>query len=410
MDKRDAVTILLLFSLAFGLRLYDVTTPGFRWGDEQEHVAAATHYWTEGHFDPNLWEHPPLRHVLLYGFLKVFGDNPYGWRMRNVLLGALTSVLLYLFTFSTARSRLAATTAGLLIATDPLHVMLSRFTFEETYGVAFFVASLVLFAWARGRSGWLIGSALAMGCALATKWYYVPVWLLVGAAALREDANYRRPGDALFVVATFGLLPVLVYALAFQPWFGRGYSLGELVELTTNAYYSLQHMPPGTFNAELPYLRQTSPFDWFVAPVMFGLPGYPSAATGQFIVFGNNVVTWGLTLPALALCTVLAVRAKASRLALPVLYFLATFAIFVVSRRPAFIYSALPLLPFAFAAIGAATAWTASTGRLGRWIAFGVMGAALASNLYLYPFVTAKEVPLSLYAPLLPYVQLTAGR
>ncbi|HSN16123.1 MAG TPA: glycosyltransferase family 39 protein, partial [Anaeromyxobacteraceae bacterium] len=121
MDRRDLIAILLLFALAFGLRFSGVTDPPSRWGDEQEHVPAATHYWSQGHFDPNLWEHPPLRHLLLYGFLQLFGDNPYGWRMRNVLFGALAAVLVYLLARSTGGPRLAAGVAGLLMATDPLH-------------------------------------------------------------------------------------------------------------------------------------------------------------------------------------------------------------------------------------------------------------------------------------------------
>jgi dolichyl-phosphate-mannose--protein O-mannosyl transferase len=406
MKKRDLAMLSLLFSLAFGLRFYDLATPDFQWGDEVEHVAAATHYWTEGHFDPNLWEHPPLRHVLLYGFLQTFGDNPYGWRLRNVLLGAMAAVLVALLAFSADGSRVTAAVAGLLIATDPLHVMLSRFTFEEIYGGAFFVAALVAFVYARGRNAWLVASALLMGCALATKWYYVPVWLTITALALREDDNYRRPADALFVACTFLLLPVLVYVLAFVPWFRRGYSVGELVELTTNAYYSLQHMPADTFNPALPYLRPTNATDWFVAPAMFGQAIYPAPDRGQFIIFANNLPVWGLTLPSVALCSVLAVKRRSLRLGLPVLFFLATYALFVVVRRPTLIYSTIPLLPFAFSAIGVTVSWL--SGRLGRGVGWGLATAMLVANLYLYPLVTAKEVPLALYTHVLSKVDLTA--
>lgn len=405
MSKRDLAAIFLVFSLAFALRFYDVATPEFRWGDEQEHVAAATHYWTKGHFDPNLWEHPPLRHLLLFGFLEAFGDNPYGWRMRNVLLGAAAAALVYLFAFAVDGSRVTAAVAGLLMATDPLHVMLSRFTFEEIYGGAFFVAALVAYAYARGRHWWLVASALLMGLALATKWYYVPVWLVVTAIALREDGNYRRPWDALFVSSTFLLLPVLVYALSFLPWIARGYSVGELGELTTNAYFSLQNMPAGTFNPAFPYLRQASALDWFVVPVMFGQGMYLTPETGQFIIFANNLPVWAMTLPSIALCALLAVRHKSLRLALPVIFFLATYALFVVIRRPTFIYSAIPLLPFAFTAIGLSVSRISE--RLGRGAGWGLAAAMLAANLYLYPLVTAKEVPVAPYAHVLSRVHLT---
>lgn len=405
MDRRDLVAILLLLALAFGLRFNGVTDPPSRWGDEQEHVAAARHYWGQGHFDPNLWEHPPLRHLLLYPFLQLFGDNPYGWRMRNVIFGALAAALVYLLGRATGGPRLAAGVAGLLMATDPLHVMLSRFTFEEVYGVTFFLAALVAFAYARGRSAWLVASALLMGCALATKWYYVPAWLLVTALALREDGNYRRTADALFVASSFLLLPALVYVLSFGPWFGRGYSFGELVELTVNAYHSLQHMDAGVFNADYPYLRPASPRDWFIAPVMFGQASYPTPVTGRFVIFANNLPVWGWTLPSMALCAFLAVRRRSLRLALPVLLFLASYALYVVVRRPALLYNATPLLPFAFVAIGLAVAWLSE--RLGRAAGWAVAVAMVASNLYLYPLVTTREVPLAPYRHVLSKVHLT---
>lgn len=405
MNRRDAGVALTLFTLAMGLRFHDIGTPASRWGDEPEHVAAATHYWTAGHFDPNLWEHPPLRHLLLHAFLQAFGDNPYGWRMRNVLFGATAAVLVYLFALSIDRSRVTATVAGLLMATDPLHVVLSRFTFEEVYGGAFFVGALVAFAYARGRHGWQIASALLMGCALATKWYYVPVWLLVTALALREEDAFRRPANALFVLSTHLLLPVLVYVLSFLPWILRGYSIGELLELTTNAYYSLQSMPADTFNPALPYLRLTNALDWFVAPVMFGQGTYPSPDRAQFIVFGNNLPVWALTLPSMALCAVLAVRRRSLRMGLPVLFFVASYSLFLVVRRPTLLYSSVPMLPFAFTAIGVAV--SSVWGRLGRWVGWGLGGALVAANLYLYPLVTAKQVPVARYGHVLSRVQIT---
>lgn len=404
MGKRDVAMITLLFLFAFGLRFYDVSTPERPWGDELVHVPAATHYWEEGHFDPNLWEHPPLRHLLLYGFLKVFGDNPYGWRMRNVLFGAMTSVLVCLFAFSIDRSRATAAVAGLLMATDPLHVMLSRFTFEEIYGGAFFIAALVVFMNNRGRHWWIVLSALLMGCALATKWYYVPVWLLVTALALHEDDNYGRPADAFFIACTYLALPAMVYVLSFWPWIGRGYSIVELVELTTNAYYSLQHMQPDMFNQAYPYLRPTSALDWFVAPVMFGDETQIAPGAARFMIFGNNLPVWAMTLPSVGLCGVLALKRRSLRWGAPVLFFLATYALPVIVRRPTFIYSAIPVLPFAFTAIALATSWSAE--RLGWRAAGGLVTAMIAANLYLYPLVTAKEIPVALYGHVLSNVEL----
>jgi predicted membrane-bound dolichyl-phosphate-mannose-protein mannosyltransferase len=405
MNKRDAAALLLVLGIALGLRLYGVTTPAYPWGDEIEHVASAAHYAERGHFAPNLWEHPPLRHLLLRGFLMVFGESPLGWRLRNVLFGALTAALVFLFVRGVGGSLPAATLGGLLMATDPLHVVLSRFTYEETYGVAFFMASVVLFTFARGRSGWHLASALLMGCALATKWYYVPVWGVIGLLALREDGNWRRPADALFMASVWILAPLLVYVLAYTPWFGRGYSVGEWVEITVNAYYSLQKMDVGTFNPAMPYMRPVSSLRWFTAPVAFGGVFEAAGDRGRYIVFGNGLA-WALALPAVALAAFQGWKARRLWPALPALFFVATYALFLIPRRPSFIYNAAPLLPFAFAAVGLALASLAD--RLGRRVAWGLAGLLLAANLYLYPLVTAREVPVAAYEFVLSRVDFDA--
>jgi 4-amino-4-deoxy-L-arabinose transferase-like glycosyltransferase len=94
MKRSEIVLICLVFLAAFFLRFYDISHPSFRYMDEGGHVMAASNYWNNGQTEPDNWEHPPLRHLLLYGFLQVFGDNPYGWRMRNVLFGAATALAL----------------------------------------------------------------------------------------------------------------------------------------------------------------------------------------------------------------------------------------------------------------------------------------------------------------------------
>ena len=139
-----------------------------------------------------------------------------------MLFGALAAALTYLFAREVGGDRRAAALAGLLLATDPLHVVMSRFTYEEIYGGALFLAAIVVYLRHRQRSAWFVLSALLMGCALATKWYYVPCWLLVGALALREGRSWRDPRSAAMVASTWLHVPAAGDLLADPPGFGRG--------------------------------------------------------------------------------------------------------------------------------------------------------------------------------------------
>ena len=395
MKQNDIILIFLLFIFAFALRFYDISYPAFRWGDEQGHVPAAVNYWSKGYFEPDNWEHPPLRHILLYGFLKIFGDNPYGWRMRNVLFGAAASVLTAFFAYAISGSRKTAALAGLLLAADPLHIVLSRYTFEEIYGGAFFLAAIVLFLMQKGSAWRLILSAFFMGCALAIKWYYVPVWLLIYALALAENRNYRDIRNALFVTSAWVLIPLTVYISSYYLWFGRGYLFSEFMEFTVNAYYALQSYTPEDYSSNLFFLSHLNASEWFIKPIMAGQGTCFSPERCEFIIYGNNLPVWILTLPAMAATGIIALRRKSIRFGIPVLFFLSTYILFLFVKRPTFIYSSIPLLPFAFTAI--ALCISELSDRLNGKIFYVVLAVLLCWSLYLYPLVTAKKVPTAYY-------------
>ncbi|MBU5615183.1 phospholipid carrier-dependent glycosyltransferase [Geomonas azotofigens] len=399
MKRNEIIIICLLFLLAFGLRFYEISYPDFKWGDEMAHVPAGTNYWLNGQFEPDNWEHPPLRHILMYGFLQLFGDNPYGWRMRNILFGAAACVLTYLFARNVSGGRKAALLAGVLLATDPLHIVMSRYTFEEIYGGAFFLAAIVLYQRHAGRSWLIAASAFFMGCALATKWYYVPCWLLIYLLLLRENRNYRSLGTAFFITATYLFIPASVFIGSYYFWFMRGYAFPEFLQFIQDAYFSLQTYRPENYNPEMVFLSHSSALEWFIRSITVGQGTFIGADRGEFILYMNSLPVWIATLPAMVMLAVLAQRRKSVELGLPVLLFFGTYSLFIGVKRPTFIYSAAPLLPFAFTAIGCMV--TEVTGRVNARLYHLVLVTMLAWNLYLYPLATAKNVPVAPYRYLL---------
>jgi len=397
--RHAAVLVAVVAVLAFALRFYDCAYPPAPWLDEGGHVAASYSYWNDGQFGPDNWEHPPLRHILLQGFLQLFGDTPYGWRMRNIIFGSLAAGLATLCALQATGSRKAALMAGLLLATDPLHVVLSRYTWEEIYGGAFFLAAIVCYLKRTRTVYWQGASALFMGCALATKWYYVPAWFLLCALSLARNGTFKCRRDVLHVVCVWLLIPVSVYVLSYYPWFGRGYTLGEFVQFVVNAYYSLQGYQLQQYNPNLLFLTHASAREWFVAPIIVGQGTFVSADRGEFIIYMNSLPIWGLTLPAIAVMAVHAARKKSLALALPALVFCATYALYFIVKRPAFIYSAAPLLPFAFIAIAYVIARLSDKFGLKCYVA--ALALLVGWNLYLYPLVTAKKVPVAAYRSIL---------
>lgn len=406
MKRFDATLLIILFLIAFSLRFYDLPYPSFKWMDEVCHVPAATNYLSNGQFEPDSWEQPPLRHITLYGFLQVFGDNPYGWRMRNVLFGVATALLTYLFAREVSGRRRTAFMAGLILATDPLHVVLSRFSYEEIYGGTFCLASIVLYQMHKQRSLLLIMSALFMGCALATKWYYVPCLLLLYMLALHNHNNYRSVKSVFFITCTYLFVPLTAYIFFYFPWFGRGYTITEFIEFVGNAYRSLQLLQLEQFDSGLFFLKHSQVSEWFTRPVIVGQGTYLGADHGEFTLYGNNLPVWILTIPALIGMTISAILNKNLKMALPALFFCASFMLFLFVKRPIFIYSAAPVLPFAFTLI--AQGICLLTDKFSPRLSLAVIAVIFMWNMYLYPLVTAKKVPLTPYRYILnnAYVEI----
>lgn len=398
-----AATVLLI---AFCLGFYDVSYPSFKWQDEPLHVQAATNYWTNGQFEPDIWEHPPLRHILLNGFLEVLGDNPYGWRMRNVLAGAIAAALTFIFALEISGRRKTALFAGLLMATDPLHIVLSRFTFDEIYGGLFFLAAIVAFLMHRQRCALLVISAFFMGCAVAVKWYYVPGWAILASLALYENRKTRNIRAILFIASAYILIPLSVYLCSYYPWFSRGYTLSDLRELILSAYCSLQQLQTAAYDSGLFFLKHTSAEEWFTRPVIVGQGTYSNVGIGrgEFILFVNNLPIWILTIPSMIGISFLSIKEKTSRYLIPVMFFCATYALFFFVKRPAFIYSSVPLIPFAFTAI--AICITRLTERFSPKAYYAILAVMLTWNLYLYPLVTAKKVPVAPYRLILEHADI----
>lgn len=397
--NRTLLLFITIILLSFALRFYNLSYPGFKWMDEARHVPAATNYVHHGQFETDNWEHPPLRHLLLYSFLQTFGDNPSGWRLRNVLFGSLAAGLTFLFALQVSGSWRAGLLAGLLLAVDPLHIMLSRYTYEEVYGTALFLLAAILFLKHDRRSAILVLAALIMGCALAVKWYVLPGWLLLWYLSLQENGSFRNPGRAAVIAAIWLLLPLSVFVFAYFPWFGRGYSLSEFAEFITNAYYSLQADRPQHYDQSFFFLDRVNARDWFVRPVLVGQGVLLEGGKGEFALFCNNLPVWILTLPAMTGVALLAVKRRSLRLVLPLLLFSSTYLLYLAVNRPVFLYSASTLLPFAFTAIAICGTWLAE--RYSDKLFYCAALAALLWSLYLYPFVTAKKVPMAFYGYLL---------
>ncbi|SCL18547.1 C-terminal four TMM region of protein-O-mannosyltransferase [Micromonospora rhizosphaerae] len=285
----------------------------------------------------------------------------FGWRFAAAVAGTLSVLLLVRIGRRLFRSTTLGCAAGLLLALDGFHLVLSRTALLDIFLLLFVLAAfgaLVLDRdarrrrWARaldagldparpGRAGrppsgwrdwpwWRLAAGVLLGCACAVKWsalYFVPAFALLvifWEVGVRRSAGVRHPWrdallDELPWLVLAGALMVGTYLATWSGWL-----------LSDDGYYRLASRYPNTpglsdtpvigalinlfeyhkaafdFHTQLddPHKYQSWPWQWLLLgrPVAFywsgeGNCGAPSCAS-EILLLGTPVLWWSF-LPAL---------------------------------------------------------------------------------------------------------------
>ena len=229
-----------LFVLSLALHLGWLAQPNEVVFDEVHYGKYVSGYLTGEYFFNN---HPPLGKLMVagvawlagvtptFGFRRIgapYPNHQFIWlRLLPALCGAVLVPLVYLVALRSARSRAAATIAGMFVLLDNALLVQSKFLLLDAFVLMFGFLSLYLFWQSRlffadGRWGaWAaLGAAVAAGLCMATKWTGLGFWsLLLVFGGYRVVSKFWR-GDAGRAVAcrAFAALlavPLVLYIAVF---------------------------------------------------------------------------------------------------------------------------------------------------------------------------------------------------
>jgi dolichyl-phosphate-mannose--protein O-mannosyl transferase len=264
-----AIAPLLIALSSFILRLFNlasIKTPIF---DEVYYVDGARDYLKYGvevtGADSEFIVHPPVGKWMIAAGIKIFGDNPLGWRFMTALVGSLMILIIALIAHRLFYSPILTALAAGLMAVDGLALVHSRTALLDNF-LAFFILCATYFFIAR-RYWWC---GLFLGLALATKWSALYFIVIFGAIALYRAFAHHTGRDlirpSLSRIASFGILPLAVYITSWWGWFAstrgwdRNYSSNPL---TSFIYYHQEMLNFHTGLSEKhPY--QANPWSWMV--------------------------------------------------------------------------------------------------------------------------------------------------
>ena len=157
---------------------------------------------------PTMVVHPELGKWLIGLGEQLFGFEPFGWRVASAVVGTLMVLVMVRLVRRLTGSTLLGGVAGLLLALDGLHFVLSRLALLDIF-VAFFLISAVscLVAdrdWSRTRLAgaratrlllwrpWRLAAGVLFGLAISCKWSALVPLAGFGLLVVLWDSGARR--------------------------------------------------------------------------------------------------------------------------------------------------------------------------------------------------------------------------
>jgi dolichyl-phosphate-mannose-protein mannosyltransferase len=298
--------------------------------------------------------HPPLGKWVIATGEWAFAVTPFGWRFGVALLGTLSVLMVARIMRRLTRSDVVGTVAGLLVALDGLHIVMSRtalldlslmFLVVAAFGFLLidrdFVRERVARTWGAGRaphgSGpwpagqlgpglglrpWRIAAGVSLGLACGVKWSGLWFMALFGILSVLWDLHLRRSlrvgqpmrgvllrdaGPALLSIVGVGFL---AYLVTWTGWLvtDGGYdrqwaAANPGLPFVPDALRSLAeyHRAAWNFHVRLdsPHSYQSSAWSWPVMsrPTSFsydseGLSCGADRCSAQVLALGNPILWW----------------------------------------------------------------------------------------------------------------------
>lgn len=250
--KYHYVILILIISFAFFTRIVRIHVPERYIFDEVYHALTSkliarndvrAYEWWNKPVEPDTavdWLHPPYAKYTQAFFIKVFGENSFGWRISSVIFGVLVIVLVYKLSEELFEDKEISLLATFLASLDGLLLVQSRIAMNDIH-VTFFILLTFLFylRYRKKRTFPLFClTGIAAGFAMGTKWsglfalltvgFFETVDLLGSIFSNLKNKIFRgdflRIKKILLMTMVLIILPVVMYVLSYSHMFIQGKS------------------------------------------------------------------------------------------------------------------------------------------------------------------------------------------
>ncbi|MHA7964783.1 glycosyltransferase family 39 protein [Paenibacillus sp. CAU 1782] len=379
--------------------------------------------------------HPPLGKIIIALGIKLFGLNPFGWRIAGTVIGIAMLPIMYMMARRLFGKPLYASLATVLFAADFMHFTQTRISTIDVYGVFFimlmfyYMHKYVSMNFFRDKlAATLVPLGLAglfFGLGVASKWI-----VLYGGAGLaimlllsliergREYAAAKRAVRAsrfdagqdesalrniikhfprntvvtlLSCLVFYIAIPAAIYALSYIPILSvmkGGYTWQALVDYQKNMFnYHSNLVSSHPFSSswwEWPFMKR---------PVWYYSGTELAEGMKSTIVAMGNPLIWWTGIVAMLLTIYVSVKRRDKAIYMLWIAFLAQYVPWMLVTRETFLYHYFAMVPFVILSIIYIFKHMEEQKPWFQKVRKGYVIAAVALFILFYPALSGLTVP-----------------
>ncbi|MDF2927735.1 MAG: glycosyl transferase family protein [Paenibacillaceae bacterium] len=385
--------------------------------------------------------HPPLGKLIIALGIKLFGMNPFGWRIMGTLFGIAMVPIMYVFGKRLfGRSEYAFMTS-FLFTFDFMHFAQTRIGTIDTYGV-FFIILMYYYMYRYISMSFyreplrktlvpLFLSGLFFGIGAASKWivlyggaglavlFFVSLYrryrefeaagraLAAEADIVTEEAAHQEERPALekirrlfvpslvktvlWCIPFYLIIPGIIYSASFIPYMtvpGAGFSLENLISYQRDMW-DYHSKLVATHGFASPWWE----WPFMIKPIWFysGQSLLPEGQVSSIVSMGNPAVWWLGTL-AVVVVAILTWKRRDKGMIVVLTAFLSQYLPWMLVTRLTFIYHFFAMVPFLVFCLVYIFRILNEELQMRRWINWVYMGVVLLLFIMFYPVLSGMVV------------------
>lgn len=377
LSEHEFALVLIIVVASLAMHFSTMADPSFLIGDESHYIKDAQSI-SDG-FGLQRPEHPSLAKIFIVWGMKLFGNNPYGWRVFPVLFSTVSVLLVYAIARRFVSLKYAALVATFLFAFENMGFVQGSVAMLDVY----FMTFMLLGFWLYLRGSYAL-AALAIAFSAVAKFSgafgVIPIglhWLIT-----RRNERWGLVKLVLITPAAFiALIALTDYGLLGQ-W------LNPIDRVFNESSGMLAQLGQLTF-AAYKDTNATRPWVWLIKPSVFPYcfdPPYMAMLTITF---------WALIMPAMLYMLWPAIKgSQYSRFSL--YWFIGSFGALIpmtlIDDRLTYAFYFYPAVPAVAMAIAFGLAYLLELGnvpQLGRvrWIPRALVWGYLLTHLIVFGVV-----------------------